>query len=536
MSTMNEKKPLRDKARTLEILSVFSKHNFYVNGFTPSEMRTTLEDLGPTYVKIGQIMSSRTDILPEAYCRELERLRSEVKPLAASEARRVIEEETGRRIEDIFTEFRDEPLGSASIAQAHYGVLKDGTEVVTKVQRPGIAHMMRRDFALLKKLASAVSIAGEAEDTAQAIDLKSVIEELEKVSEEELDFRVEADNTRLFREKCIEDATVISCPRIIDELSTERILTMTYVNGYSIAKRDRLTADGCDCEAIAKTIVENYMHQVLDVGIFHGDPHQGNIMVSDGIPYWIDFGMIGRVSEGSIAGIQDIILAMVQKDVEAMADAALSMGTVRGKINKTRLMEDIDGMLGRYASVKSLSDMNIGTLMTELTSLLSNHNIAMPSEYTMLVRSLETIEGVLEALCPELNLFDFLSKKMTERMKESFDAQEKVTELLQTLGTVGAQTARMPGMVFDVLRNLVKGRMKINLELTGYEELLNSLNGTILNVVLALFSCILFIGSCILCTTDIGPMAGELPLMSLIGFVVSVALGIYAVLGMNKRK
>ncbi len=536
VSTVAEKKPLRDKARTLEILGVFSKHNFYVNGFTPTEMRTTLEDLGPTYVKIGQIMSSRTDMLPEAYCRELERLRSEVKPLAASEARRVIEEETGKSIEEIYDEFRDEPLGSASIAQAHYGVLKDGTRVVTKVQRPGIAHMMRRDFALLKKLASAVTIAGEAEENTQAVDLKSVIDELEKVSEEELDFRVEAENTRLFRERCIEDDSIISCPRIIEELSTECILTMTYVDGYSIAKKERMIADGCDCEAIAKAIVENYMHQVLDVGIFHGDPHQGNIMISGGIPYWIDFGMIGRVGESSITGLQDIILAMVQKDVEAMADATISMGTVRGKINKTRLMEDLDAMLGRYASVKSLSDMNIGTLMMELTNLLSNHSILMPAEYTMLVRSLVTIEGVLEALCPELNLFDFLSKKMTERMKENFDAQEKVAKLLQTLGTVGAQTARIPGMVFDVLRNLVKGRMKINLELTGYEELLQNLNTMILNVILAIFACILFVGSCILCTTDIGPQAGGMPLMSLIGFVVSVALGIYAVQIMSKRK
>lgn len=182
MSNKEDRGQLRDKARALEILGFFSKHNFYAGGFTPMELCTTLENLGPTYVKIGQIMSSRTDMLPISYCKELERLRSEVKPLSASEARRVIEEETGRRIDEIYSEFRDEPLGSASIAQAHYGVLKDGTKVVTKVQRPGIARMMRRDFAMLKKLASAVNIAEEAEDETQAVDIKTVIEELEKVS------------------------------------------------------------------------------------------------------------------------------------------------------------------------------------------------------------------------------------------------------------------------------------------------------------------------------------------------------------------
>ncbi len=359
---------------------------------------------------------------------------------------------------------------------------------------------------------------------------------MRKVSEEELDFRIEAENTRLFKEQCIEDETKITCPTIIDDLTTERILTMTYVDGYSLARRDKLEADKVDREEIAKVIVENYLHQVLDVGVFHGDPHQGNIMISHGIPCWIDFGMIGHVKESSIAGLQDIILAMVQKDVEAMADASIAMGTVKGKVNKTRLMEDIDSMLGRYASVKSLADMNLGNLMSELTELLAKHGITMPGEYTMLVRSLVTVEGVLEELCPELNLFDFLAKKMKERIKQSFDMQETIADLLQTVSTVGTRTARIPGMVFDVLRNLVKGRMKINLELTGYDELLTALNDTILHVVLAVFACVLFTGSCILCTTNIGPRAGDMPLMSFIGFVVSIALGIFTVMSMGKKK
>ena len=145
---MNERKA--HKQRSAEIWSVFAKHNFYMGGFTPRELRTTLEDLGPTYVKIGQIMSSRTDILPESYCKELEKLRSNVAPLEAAAVRAVIEEETGKKIEELYAEFRDEPLGSASIAQAHYAVLKDGTRVVTKAQRPRVAEMMRTDFVLLK--------------------------------------------------------------------------------------------------------------------------------------------------------------------------------------------------------------------------------------------------------------------------------------------------------------------------------------------------------------------------------------------------
>ena len=257
------------KTRAAEIMAVFAKHNFYANGFTPVELRTTLEDLGPTYVKIGQIMSSRVDMLPESYCKELENLRQNVKELDPEIAKAVIEQETGKKIDEIFLEFKDKPLGSASIGQAHLAVLKDGTKVVTKVQRPLIADMMREDFVLLKKLAGMVNTVSEAdEDGEQMIDLLSVIEELEKVENEELDFRVEAENTRFFKENCIDDEEKISCPTVIDELTTERLFTMTFVDGYSIAKRDRLIEEGYDPEEIGKVILDNYIHQVLDVGTF----------------------------------------------------------------------------------------------------------------------------------------------------------------------------------------------------------------------------------------------------------------------------
>ena len=226
----------REKTRAAEILAVFARHNFFANGFTPIEMRTTLEDLGPTFVKIGQIMSSRVDLLPVSYCRELEKLRANVKELDPEIARAVIEQETGKKIEDLFLEFRDKPMGSASIGQAHYAVLKDGTKVVAKVQRPLVADMMRQDFVLLKKLARVVNVVEEAdEDASQTVDLLSVIEELEKVEEEELDFRVEAENTRFFKENCIGDDERISCPTVIDELTTERLFTMTFVDGYSVS-------------------------------------------------------------------------------------------------------------------------------------------------------------------------------------------------------------------------------------------------------------------------------------------------------------
>ena len=529
-----DKKNKKNKKRSAEIIGVFAKHNFYTNGFTPSELRTTLEDLGPTYVKIGQIMSSRTDMLPKEYCQELEELRSKVSPLEASIVREVIEQEAGKKIDEIYSDFRDEPLGSASIGQAHYGVLLDGTRVVTKVQRPGIAEMMREDFALLKKLAGLVSIGDEEEGEGGGVNLTDIIIELEKVTEEELDFRVEADNTRIFRELCIEDETVVSCPQIIDELTTERILTMTFVDGYSLSHTERIDRDGYDRLEIGKAILNSYLHQVLDVGIFHGDPHQGNIMLCKGVPYWIDFGMMGRIGETGVSLMQDLLFSIIQQDVEAMTNAALALGTVTGKINKSRLMEDLESFSTKYMSAKNLNEIDIGTMLTELLDLLADHNIAVSGEYTMMIRSLVTVEGVLEMLCPEIDIFGFLKDKMMERAKESLDLKEKLTSSVESIAQTALRTARLPGLASDVLRNMVKGRFKVSFELIGYEEPLRIIIELVKNILIAAFACVLFAGACSLSKTTIGPMVDSVPLVCLIGFISSVALAIYSIRNLVK--
>ncbi len=526
----------REKTRGAEMISIFAAHNYYANGFTPVELRTTLEDLGPTYVKIGQIMSSRVDLLPENYCKELEKLRQNVKPLSAEVARAVIEEETGKTIDELYSEFRDEPLGSASIGQAHYAVLKDGTKVVTKVQRPLIADMMRKDYVLLKKLAGLVNVVTDNDD-GQSIDLISVIEELEKVTDEELDFRVEANNTKFFKENCIEDEEKITCPTVIDELTTERIFTMTFVDGYTISHKERLKKDGYDPMAIGQTIAENFVHQVLDVGTFHADPHQGNIMVSNGKPYWIDFGMIGRISDKDINKIQNMVLALLSGETEDLVNSITSMGATSSKTNRDKLLEDADIFLSKYTGTKGISDLDMSELFDEITDLSSKHNITLPGQFTMLGRALLAIEGVIEQLCPELDLFKMLSKKMIERTKKSFDLKQTLLDTGKGIIGAGKKVGKIPGLLADSLNGLSKGKMKINMEITGYEEPLERIGVYIKYVVLSLIACILFIGSCILASVDLQPKTSNgMPLISVGGIVFSIALAIYSVSKLTKKK
>lgn len=519
----------RDKHRYAEMLAIFAKHNFYANGFTPLELRTTLEDLGPTYVKMGQIMSSRSDLLPASYCHELENLRQNVKPLDPAVARAVIEQETGKKIEDIYAEFRDEPLGSASIGQAHYGVLKDGTRVVTKVQRPLVADMMKKDFVLLKKLSELVNIVEEDSD-GQVIDFKSVIDELEKVTNDELDFRIEAENTRFFKENCIEDGEAVSCPTVIDELTTSRIFTMTFVDGCSLADKERLEAEGCDLDSIGRAIVENYVHQVLDVGVFHADPHQGNIMVSHGRPYWIDFGMIGRISEKDVALIEELVKAMIARDEEALVDAVMSMGAASSATDRAKLTQDAAVYIKKYMNAKSVSDINMTDVFNEIMGVASKNHVSMPSRFTMLARSVTTMEGVIEQLCPELNIFDLLYKKMKEHMRRNFSLEREIAEMGRSVIDASRKTAKIPVLASKALDNMVKGKLKMNMEITGWEEPLDRLSHIIRYSVLTLVACVLFVGSCILCTTDFMPkLSNGMPLIAVAGLVFSIALAIFSV-------
>ena len=528
----------QEKGRTAEILGVFAKHNFYATGLTPEELRITLEDLGPTYVKIGQIMSSRVDLLPESYCKELEKLRQNVKELDPALARAVIEQETGKKIEEIYKEFRDKPLGSASVGQAHYAVLLDGTEVVTKVQRPLIAEMMRNDFVLLKKIASVFNVVMEGADNAEdQLDLLSVIEEFEKVTEEELDCRVEAANTKFFKENCIDDETKVTCPTVYDELTTERIFTMSFVDGYSIAKKDRVVEDGYSVEEIGTNIVNSYVHQILDVGVFHADPHQGNIMITHGIPCWIDFGMIGRISEGDVNTIQAIVLAILEGDVETIANSIMALGAASPKTNRDRLIEDIDVFMDRYMSVTSLDDLDVSVLFEEICTLAEKHHITLPGKFTMLVRSLTTIEGVIEQFCPSLNLFEILSNKMMDRAKKNFDLEQQLIATDKDMLEIGKKTAKIPVLASDLLKSAARGRMKMNMELTGYEELLVKGSTLVRNIVLAIFSCVMFIGSCFLCSADLEPKApGGVPVLAAIGLVFSVSLAIFSIRNISQGK
>ena len=309
------------------------------------------------------------------------------------------------------------------------------------------------------------------------------------------------------------------------------------MDGCSVAKKEKLLEEGCDLNQIGTAIVNNFIHQILDVGTFHADPHQGNIMVSHGIPYWIDFGMIGRITNKEIDQIQSIVLSLIDGDTDGMINVMMSMGATSAKTDRDKLTMDVDAFLSRFTGMNSLNDIDLSSVLGDVMDLASKHHIQMPGTFTMLVRAILAIEGVLEQLCPELNLLELVTSKFIDRVKKNFDLKQTLLDAGKGILGIGKKAVELPGLAAEALSGLSKGRMKINMELTGIDEPLEKIGAFAKNIVLAIISCVLFIGSCLLWNVDFEPKTPTgAPLLAVIIMVFSVSLGIYAVNKMTKKE
>jgi len=259
-------------------------------------------------------------------------------------------------------------------------------------------------------------------------------------------------------------------------------------------------------------------------------------MVSGGKPYWIDFGMVGRISESDIGVIQALILSLINMDLEALVNAVTSMGATSPKTNRTNLMDDLNAMMDKYMTVATLEDIDMSVLFGEITDICNRNYISIPGRYTMLIRSIATMEGVIEELAPELKLFDLITQKLLERTKKSFNLEQELKNIGRGALDIGRKAAKIPSLASDALNSLIKGKAKINLELTGYDNLVKDVQKLAKNLTLAFFAAVIFFGSCLICMTDVRPKTPSgVPVVAVVGFVFSIALGIFSIKRMTKK-
>ena len=490
-----------------------------VHGITPEKLRLILEDLGPTFVKLGQIMSMRPDFLPQEYCDELMKLQTEANPLPFSVIEKVIEQEYQRRWTRIFRSIDEEALGSASIAQVHRAVLLDGEKVVIKVQRPGVHDIMSKDIVLLKRAAGILKILGPAQDV---VDFSMVLDELWAIAKQEMDFVMEANHIEEFRH-ANQDADFVSCPKVYRHLTTQHVLVMEYVDGIQIDDVAGLKAAGIDVRRIGERLGENYVKQIVEDGYFHADPHPGNIWVRGGKIVWLDLGMMGRLSNKDRAAIRKAIFALAQHDVFEMKAAVLSLGVPQERIDHARLYQDIDALIAQYGDLDFRS-LKMGILSRQIMNVLRSHHIAIAPGISMFCRGVMTIEGVMRLVCPEVSFVEIFARSMELSFAKGFNWREEAGKAKREGYILLRKSLQLPEQISDILKMTLSGQTNVNLELTGADEPLARLNKMINKLIIALLSAALLLGSSTICTTQMTPKIMEIPFLGVLGYLAAIVL------------
>ena len=515
--------PGQYKSRLREMTAVLHKYEI-TKGLTPEKLRMILEDLGPTFIKIGQIMSMHSDILPKRYCDELMRLRSDVKPMPFSEVSEVLEESYGCSWGAIFREINEKPLGSASIAQVHKDVLKDGSPVVIKVQRKGIYGIMARDIALLRKavrLLPPVSIKG-------MVDLDMVLGELWDVTREEMNFLTEAANMEEFARKN-EGIAYVGFPVLYQEYTTIHVLVMEYIDGFNIDDKETLLANGYDLKEVGSRLADHYMKQVMEDGFFHADPHPGNLRVRDGKIIWIDMGMMGRLTERDREYIALAVRGVAVNDVGLIQEAVMALGEFKKNPDPSRLYEDISSLLTKYGTV-DMGQIDVAEVMMDLMEVMKENGIIMPHGLTMLARGLTHMEGVLADIAPEINMVEIAAGRIKENIIRNFDWKKELKSGGKTLYRAVQRALDIPVLVSDAVQGYLKGQTKVNLDLHASPELARLLRRMVQNIVMGLWVMALLISSSIICTTDMKPKIWGIPALGAFGYVIAFGIVMYVFL------
>lgn len=515
----------RNKLKRLWQIARIANQFDVIHGLTPVKMRLMLEALGPTFVKVGQILSMRSEILPQAFCDELAKLRADADPMPYQTVLETLSSEYGRPIGEIFEHIDPTPLGSASLAQVHRATLLTGEDVAVKVQRPGVRETMAQDVSIMRSIAR---LATRVMPSAQVVDLGGVVEELWDTFESETDFLVEACNLAEFKRFC-QPYVYMDCPKPYMDLCTEHVVVMDYVEGISVSHPEQLIAAGYDLKEIGTKLVDNYATQVLDDGFFHADPHPGNIIIAGGQIMLIDLGMTGRLNAKTRSVLKQMIFAVAKQDSPALADGLLRFaGTESDAADYPALLADLDTIVAEYGTV-DLKDLDLASFVTALTQLAQRHGIEVPSTVTTVARALVTLEGLLDEFIPDVNMIEIIS----EHIATSKPLDRAAADEVKSLGVEAhAALHGLLGALCETkvaARMLTRGQLRVNMELAGAEEPMRMLSEMVNRLTMALIVVGLYVGSSIVYFAGVPPIVFGIPVVGFMGYVVAFVLSVWIV-------
>ncbi|MBD0373385.1 MAG: AarF/ABC1/UbiB kinase family protein [Pyrinomonadaceae bacterium] len=487
------------------------------------ELARDLEQMGPTFIKLGQLLSTRPDLLPYAYLEALTRLQDKVEPFSFAEVEEIITTELGVRISKAFAEFSSTPMAAASLGQVHRAKLRDGRDVAVKVQRPGIRERIVQDLDSLLEIAEMLD---KHTKTGQRYDFSSMLEEFRKSLLQELDYRQEARNLVTFAENLSEFEDIV-VPQPIEDYTTSRVLTMEYIKGKKITTLSPLARIDIDGDSLAEELFRAYLQQILVDGFFHADPHPGNVFLTDDNRIAIiDLGMIARISPRLQENLLQLLLAISEGRGEDAATQAIKMGEARANFDEAKFRREVADMVVRNQN-SQLSDINAGQVALEMTRVSGENGFRLPPDITMMAKALLNLDQVGQTLSPRFDINGAIrrnaSEIMQQRMMKSLSPGNIFASMIETKDFL----ERLPSRINQVLDMIANNQLKINADVIDEKSLMEGIQKIANRITLGILLASLIIGAALIMRVETSFRIFGYPALAVVFFLIA-AIGAIA--------
>jgi ubiquinone biosynthesis protein len=464
----------------------------------PRQIVAVLKELGPTFIKLGQMLSTRPDMLPSAYITELSKLQDQVPSFSYNEVEEIFADEEGENISDVFTFFDHQALASASIGQVHRARLQSGEEVVVKVQRPGIEPRIRVDLEILMEICHIVQ---QRTRFGAIYNIPGMLEEFSTSLLEELDFNLEGRNAEIFQKNFADDGNVC-IPGVYWQYTKRRVLVLEYIKGRKIAGRRELIEAGFDPQAIARNLVDAMIKQIYRDGFFHSDPHPGNLSVLAGNQVvFMDFGQVGQIDEVLREQAADLVLALAKHDLDGIIKALLHIGIVRGQPNMARLRRDMSRLERKYYG-RPLKEISLATSVYEIFEVAWHYQIDIPLDFVMTAKACITLEGVIRELSPEMSLVEIAEPFATRVITQRYNPGRIQKRLWRDMVEMSGSIMRLPGLVEDLATRLQRGDVKLTVQQQDFPLAIGQLRRSVTRLAISIIIASVLIASSLLMKID----------------------------------
>jgi ubiquinone biosynthesis protein len=489
-------------------------------------MRMALEELGPTFVKLGQILSTRPDVIPAAYAEEFAKLQDNVPSFPYEEALAQIRLELGGEIDDFYSSFDRVPIAAASIAQVHRARLISGEDVVVKIRRPGIMELVETDIDALMGLALA---AERHLPGSELYDPVALVKEFARTIRREMDFSREGHTIEKFSSNFSGDSTLYF-PRVYWNQTAKGVLTLEYIDGIKVSELEEIERRGLNRCLIAQRGADTFVKMVLVHGFFHGDPHPGNVLIlPDNVICLLDYGMVGRLDDDLQEYLTDILLAIIQRKVDDVVSLLLYSGEVTETLNTKALKRDLSEFIDDYYEVP-LQEIEVGRMLMEFLEIMTTYRIRFQPDLMLLARALVAIEGMGRDLDPRFDMVSHLRPLLERALKNRITPRHLLKEMSSQFLAYANLTRNLPRDLKEIVNSLKRNKLKIDLEHRGLDYFVRELDKSINRLSCSLIITALVVGSSIIMQTEKGPLMFGFPMFAFLGYTIAGLIGIWWVI------